>query len=222
MCSSDLEQEVYADEGLEVPEEYTELPEEDTGLPEEDTESTEDEVYNEIDEVVPDDPVTETPPEADSVIEEASIEPEQASQSIPAPVPVEPREIGTELPVGHDEHKQCPGCGIYVDLEDVICPVCDTEFAAIGESIPDSEIEILSEEEELANLGVDVDEEDAELAVEEPLPVDSLEPEKPIEAAVPESSSDEVGATTRIECPSCGADLDAGTATCPVCEYPIE
>jgi predicted amidophosphoribosyltransferase len=103
---------------------------------------------------------------------------------------------GEELPVEHEEHKKCPGCGIFVDLNDSICPICDTEFA-VPKPIPDKEIEVPSEEDELANL--------------EPMTETSID-----NITVPKDSP------SQIECPSCGASLESGTKACPVCEYPLD
>ena len=137
-------------------------------------------------------------------VEEPIIEPEpvaEIEESVPEPEPpVEAEGPGAELPTEHEEHKQCPGCGIFVDLEDAICPVCDTEFGAVEtiepESVADEDIEILSENDELAGLGIE-----AEPSVDD--------------VTVPEESAE------HVECPSCGADVDKGTELCPVCEYPL-
>ena len=121
-----------------------------------------------------------------------------------------------------------------LDLEDTICPVCDTEFAAVESPVQDDDIKIMTEEDELSGLGLEeellpdddlIEEldieaepemEGAELA-EEIAATDPIEPEEPVdEATVPEEGADSV------ECPSCGADVEAGTAACPVCEYPLE
>ncbi|MFO7618101.1 MAG: zinc ribbon domain-containing protein, partial [Thermoplasmata archaeon] len=140
-----------------------------------------------IEEPVPDLEIPEEPAAEPEILEEPATEPEAAA----AP---EIHSHGEELPVEHEEHKKCPGCGIFVDLNDRICPVCDTEFA------PEPEVDVLSEDEELARLGDDE-------IVAEPT-IDDI--------TVPDSSA------PHVECPSCGADLEAGTKQCPVCEYPLE
>jgi len=119
--------------------------------------------------------------------QEPAVTAEPEIQSIEAPP--EEHFPGEELPVEHEEHKKCPGCGIFIDLGDSICPVCDTEFAL------EPVVEILSEEEEMAGI----------------------EPEPSIDnAMIPDASS------PHVECPSCGADVEAGTKQCPVCEYPLD
>ncbi|MCK5024669.1 MAG: hypothetical protein KAR56_03540, partial [Thermoplasmata archaeon] len=128
------------------------------------------------------------------------------SQEPEEPISMLPLEIGTELPTEHEEHKQCSGCGIFVDLKESICPVCDTEFDVVDPSVPDEEIEIQSEEDELSGFGVEV-EPDSDVIESE---------ETPDEITVPEEGTD------HVECPSCGADVEAGTASCPVCEYPLD
>lgn len=228
-------QDVYEDE-LEVPAEFDEplleetdsyeiegeleVPVElDEPLPEEPEEFVEEPVEDEpVEEPVEELPSDETP------MEEAP-EPDIAEPEAPEPAP----EIGAELPTGHEEHRECPGCGIFVDLEDTICPICDTEFSTAEPSVQDDDIEILSEDDELSSLGLEVElgleaepeVEDAESDLVEELNLEaeseSVEPEEPVdEATVPEEGTD------NVECPSCGADVEAGTAVCPVCEYPLE
>ncbi|MDD4307177.1 MAG: zinc ribbon domain-containing protein [Thermoplasmata archaeon] len=125
--------------------------------------------------------------------------PKKAPARRPEPAPAPPKKEetphhGEELPVGHEEHKKCPGCGIFIDITDKVCPICDTEFA-VPAPISDTEIEVPSEEEELGALksGQSMD-----------------------DITVPEKSG------KHVECPSCGASLEAGTKACPVCEYPID
>jgi RNA polymerase subunit RPABC4/transcription elongation factor Spt4 len=101
---------------------------------------------------------------------------------------------GEELPVEHEEHKKCPGCGIFVDLNDTICPICDTEFTA-PKPISDMEIEVPSEADEMAGF-------EAETSMDK--------------ITVPKELA------SQVECPSCGASLKGGTKACPVCEYPLE
>jgi predicted amidophosphoribosyltransferase len=55
--------------------------------------------------------------------------PEDEIPEIEVPAEPEVHSHGEELPTEHVAHKKCPGCGIYVDLGDNVCPVCDTEFA---------------------------------------------------------------------------------------------
>ena len=119
-------------------------------------------------------PELEVPQESDIPEPEAETQPEIHSH-------------GEELPVEHVEHKKCPGCGIFVDLDEKICPVCDTEFGVESISVP-------SIEEEMEQL------------TSEPT-IDDI--------TVPDASA------PHMECPSCGADLEAGTKICPVCEYPL-
>jgi predicted amidophosphoribosyltransferase len=118
----------------------------------------------------------------------------QPAKAIPAPVAA-PKHFthGEELPVEHEEHKKCPGCGIFVDLGDTICPICDTEFAAT-KTIPDKDIEVPSEEDEMAGLKPETS-------------MDNI--------TVPKDSAH------NKECPSCGASLAGGMKACPVCEYPL-
>jgi len=147
------------------------------------------------------DDIPEETPELEELVEDIESVPTSASEPIkPVPAVPEPEGPGAELPVEHEEHRECPGCGIFVDLEDSICPVCDTEFEAVGPSISDEEIDIQSEEEELSGFGVEA----------EPEPVEPVD-----EITVPEEDAE------HIECPSCGADVAAGTPNCPVCEYPL-
>jgi len=67
--------------------------------------------------------------------------------------------------------------------------------------VQDGDIEILSEEDELSGLAIEA------------------EPEAP--DAIDGITVLEEGANHK-ECPSCGADVDAGVTACPVCEYPLE
>ena len=192
---------------MEIPDEFDEpLPEESDSYEVED----ELEIPDEFDEPLPEEPVEAEL--VDELMEEAPIEtaepeiaevpePEVPESKIAEPEVPEPApEIGAELPTEHEEHRECPGCGIFVDLTDTICPVCDTEFDAVT-SVQDDDIDILSEEDELSNLGLDA----------EPEQVEAVD-----EVTVPEEGADSV------ECPSCGADVEAGTAACPVCEYPLD
>ena len=144
--------------------------------------------------------------------------PIKASEPKPIPeIPEEPEapepSHGEELPIDHEQHKKCPGCGIYVELEERICPVCDTEFAPEPAAEPD--IEVPSEDEEIAALEPEIeipteDEELAGLGLGEEAPEPSID-----DITIPDSS------LPSIECPSCGADVEAGTKICPVCEYPL-
>ncbi len=211
-------QDDYLEEG--VPAEFDEpLPEE---LPSDDDLMEELEIPSEFDEPLPeepqefveepveDEPMEETPiedvePEAEP---EVPVEPE-----LEAPEPEAEPETGAELPTDHEEHKECPGCGIFVDLVDTICPVCDTEFDAVEPSVQDDDIEIISEEDELSGLNLELEPDSASV---EPDP-DSVE----LEEALDEITAPEEGAEN-IECPSCGADVEAGTVSCPVCEYPLD
>jgi RNA polymerase subunit RPABC4/transcription elongation factor Spt4 len=143
----------------------------------------------------------ETPLEVDEELEvpppEIPKKPQQAKAAPPAPAAKAPEHFthGEELPIEHEEHKKCPGCGIFVDLSDTVCPICDTEFAA-PKSIPDKDIEVPSEEDEMANLG-------------------PTEPSMDNITVPKESASNK-------ECPSCGASLEGGMKACPVCEYPLD
>jgi RNA polymerase subunit RPABC4/transcription elongation factor Spt4 len=147
----------------------------------------------EISEDIADDLLDEGALEADETLEVPPPEISKKQKSAPAPAVKAPEHFthGEELPVEHEEHKKCPGCGIFVDLSDTICPICDTEFAA-PKQIPDREIEVPSEEDELANLE----------------PMDSI--------TIPKDSA------SNKECPSCGASLEGGMKACPVCEYPLD
>ncbi len=182
-----------------------------------------------------DEPLPEEPVEPEVPVE--AVEPEVSGLEAPEPEAPEPvPEIGAELPTEHEEHKECPGCGIFVDLSDTICPVCDTKFDAVEQPVQEADIEIMSEEDELSGLDLEAEPESVELVdelsdldleaepemegtelAEEITATGPIEPEEPVdEATVPEEGADSV------ECPSCGADVEAGTAICPVCEYPLD
>jgi len=146
-------------------------------------------------EPLPEEPSTELPPETEEPLEG------EAEAATPAHY-----KHGEDIPLDQEQHKKCPGCGIFVELTDTVCPICDTPFApaepvvepAAEPPVKDAEIQIPSEEEELAGL-------------------DLTQPEATIDSiTVPKESGDQ------IECPSCGASLEPGTKSCPVCEYPLE
>jgi hypothetical protein len=165
----------------------------------------------EIPEEVPEEPINpeevpeipEEEPEEPIIPEEVPEIPEEAPE-VPA-IPEETKTLplaepehhlhGEELPVEHEEHRKCPGCGIFVDITDTVCPICDTELAPEKpKAVDDKDIDIPTEEEELANLDLT-----------EPTMDNITLPDSPAE----------------IECPSCGASLQAGTKSCPVCEYTL-
>lgn len=79
------------------------------------------------------DPVAQPEPKVEDIpemeIPELEVPEEEEKPELEVPAEPEIHSHGEELPVEHVEHKKCPGCGIYVDLDDKICPVCDTEFA---------------------------------------------------------------------------------------------
>jgi len=198
-------------EQLEIPAEFDEplpdgdlAPDDDYEVPEE----TAEEPIEEYQESVGEPPKEPIENFMDEPLEEEVAEPIVDDIGMEEPILEPAPEIGAELPAEHDEHKQCPGCGIYVDINDTVCPVCDTVFENIGSSVSDDEIEIPSEDEEMAGFGIEAE---PEMAETEPDTVEAVD-----EITVPEASGD------HVECPSCGADLEAGTKVCPVCEYPIE
>ena len=97
----------------------------------------------------------EPSPEAEEAL------PEEIPEIMEPEIPAEPElSHGEELPTEHVEHKKCPGCGIFVDLDEKVCPVCDTEFAV--ESPRKTTIE-----EEMANIEAE------RSADDQPLPKDS-------------------------------------------------
>jgi predicted amidophosphoribosyltransferase len=134
-------------------------------------------------EEMPPEPVA--PPKKASAKEQPKPQPQRLE---PAPQPPKQHFVGEELPVEHEEHKKCPGCGIFVDLSETMCPICDTVFDGPA---PAPVAEVPSEEDELSGM--------------KPVPASDL--------AVPKAGP--------VECPSCGAEVEAGTRACPVCEYPI-
>ncbi|MCK4266928.1 MAG: hypothetical protein KAX31_06580, partial [Thermoplasmata archaeon] len=148
--------------------------------------------------------------------------------------PAEEPSIGDELPTEHEEHKKCPECGIFVDMDATICPTCDASFEP-APSVSDAEIEVPSEDDELDAFGEPLVEdepiEEAETAeepvveevpeepaeepiVEEPTieaaPEDMAgpEPEAPIEE-IPEPAVELAPTEEKEEtvCPGCGAFL---------------
>lgn len=129
---------------------------------------------------------------------------EMPAEPVPpvAPEPSVPEEdVGAELPTEHEEHKECPGCGIFVDADVEVCPVCDTPFTA------EEEVEQVADE-----------------AGPPPLPVDDegLPPmeEQPAEALVDLPVEREVNGMT--ECPSCGAAVETTDKECFMCGYDLE
>ncbi len=164
----------------------------------------------EVQDILPEEALQDAPPveePADFADQEIPEIPEDAAEEAPAVQPKAPEakpehfEHGEDLPIDHEEHKKCPGCGIFIDVNDTVCPICDTPLTQpepeMPEPVKDAEIEVPSEEEELAGL---------DLA--EPAPdIDNI--------TVPKENGEQ------IECPSCGASLEPGTKACPVCEYPL-
>ncbi|MDO9538158.1 MAG: zinc ribbon domain-containing protein, partial [Thermoplasmata archaeon] len=85
------------------------------------------------------------PPEGDIQTEEDVFLPQEPEMQAEADMPPETKFThGEELPTEHEEHKKCPGCGIFVELTDTICPICDTEFGveAISAEVPSEETEM--------------------------------------------------------------------------------
>ncbi len=80
-------------------------------------------------------PVSQPEPEIQEEPEMEIPELEVPEEEVEIPAKPEIHSHGEELPVEHLEHKKCPGCGIFVDLDDKICPVCDTEFAQEPEKV---------------------------------------------------------------------------------------
>jgi len=90
---------------------------------------------------------------------------------------------GAELPTDHEEHKKCPGCGIYVDLDEAQCPICDTEFPP-DDAIPDETVEDIPEEEAGSTSDEAMPDETSEETVEEDAELTSDE-------AMPDETPDE-------------------------------
>jgi hypothetical protein len=205
-------------------------------------------------EPVTEEEVPEPPEEAEEPVLLKPIPPPKAEK--PAP-PKKKKTPGDELPVDHEEHKKCPACGIYVEQDAIACPVCDATFDA--KPVPDKEIEVPSEAEELENLGGPLVK-DAEIEgvqtngkyVDIP---DSTESSESVEAEIAALAEEEANGKTcpecgaimqpgkkcpvcgngaaalsepepakegEIDCPSCGAAINASDEICPICEYPIK
>ncbi len=142
-------------------------------------------------------------------------EPELASPDTDIP---EEDDLGAELPTEHEDHKKCPGCGIFVDLDAGECPVCDTLFD--GADIPqENGVEVPMIEAE-----PDIDIEDS-VVTEEPSEeehVDCSECGASLDADSTECflCGAMVGTVEeeKKECPACGAIVGSSDIICPICD----
>ncbi len=138
-------------------------------------------------------------------------------------IPEEADDLGTELPTEHEEHKKCPGCGIFVDEGTIECPVCDTVFdGAVSPIEEDVEIPIIEAEPETETPAGEVHIDCPECGAS--LEADSEEcflcgADIGTTRGLPEPESDVASEDEeKKECPSCGAIVDPLDTHCSICD----